>query len=43
LRFPGSAAMFVTLLTSLMVPIQVTIIPLWLIMKNLNLLNSPLA
>jgi multiple sugar transport system permease protein len=43
LRFPGSAAMFVTLLTSLMVPIQVTIIPLWLIMKNLNLLNSPLS
>jgi multiple sugar transport system permease protein len=43
LKFRGSSAIFVTLLASLMVPIQVTIIPLWLIMKNLGLINSPLS
>jgi multiple sugar transport system permease protein len=41
LRFRGSGTIFVLLLTSLMVPIQVTIIPLWLIMKNLDLINTP--
>ena len=43
LKFRGSSVMFITLLASLMVPIQVTIIPLWLIMRNLGLINSPLS
>jgi multiple sugar transport system permease protein len=43
LKFRGSTALLLTLLASLMVPVQVTIIPLWLIMKNLSLLNSPLS
>lgn len=41
LEFPGRNAMFVALLASLMVPIQVTIIPLFLIMRNLGLINTP--
>lgn len=41
LEFPGRNLMFVALLASLMVPIQVTIIPLFLIMRNLGLVNSP--
>jgi multiple sugar transport system permease protein len=43
LRFRGSSAMFIGLLAGLMVPIQVTIIPLWLIMRNLGLINNPLS
>lgn len=43
LRFPGRNALFVSLLASLMVPIQVTIIPLFLIMRNLGLINNPLS
>lgn len=41
LEFPGRNSMFVALLASLMVPIQVTIIPLFLIMRNLGLMNTP--
>jgi multiple sugar transport system permease protein len=41
LEFPGRNAMFVALLASLMVPIQVTIIPLFLIMRNVGLINTP--
>lgn len=41
LRFPGREGLFLLLLTSLMVPIQVTIIPLFIIMKNLGLVNTP--
>lgn len=41
LKFPGSSAMFLALLASLMVPIQVTIIPLFLIMRNFGLINTP--
>ena len=41
LEFPGRNTMFVALLASLMVPIQVTIIPLFLIMRNLGLINTP--
>ena len=41
LKFAGSNLMFITLLASLMVPIQVTIIPLFLIMRNLGLINTP--
>jgi multiple sugar transport system permease protein len=39
LKFPGQGALFVALLASLMVPIQVTIIPLFLIMRNLGLIK----
>lgn len=41
LRFPGRNSLFVLLLASLMVPIQVTVIPLFLIMRNLHLINTP--
>jgi multiple sugar transport system permease protein len=41
LRFPGRSGLFVLLLASLMVPIQVTVIPLFLIMRNLNLIDTP--
>jgi multiple sugar transport system permease protein len=41
LRFPGRNSMFLLLLASLMVPIQVTVIPLFLIMRNLHLINTP--
>lgn len=43
LRFPGRNVLFVSLLASLMVPIQVTIIPLFLIMRSLGLVNNPLS
>lgn len=43
LKFKGSGFLFVSLLASLMVPIQVTIIPLFLIMKWLGLINNPLS
>ena len=42
-RFPGRSALFVTLLASLMVPIQVTIIPLFLLMRSIGLVNHPLS
>ena len=41
LRFPGQSGLFVLLLASLMVPIQVTVIPLFLIMRNLHLIDTP--
>jgi multiple sugar transport system permease protein len=43
LRFPGRNVLFVILLTSLMVPISVTIIPLFVLMRNIGLVNSPLS
>ena len=43
LRFPGRNVLFVVLLTSLMVPIHVTIIPMFVLMRNLGLVNSPLS
>lgn len=43
LRFPGRNALFLILLTSLMVPIHVTIIPLFVLMRNIGLVNNPLA
>jgi multiple sugar transport system permease protein len=43
LRFPGREFLFVTLLASLMVPIQVTIIPLFLIMRTFGLIDNPLS
>jgi multiple sugar transport system permease protein len=41
LKFPGRNSLFVLLLASLMVPIQVTVIPLFLIMRSLHLINTP--
>jgi multiple sugar transport system permease protein len=43
LRFPGRNGLFLLLLTSLMVPITVTIIPLFVLMRNLGLVNNPLS
>ena len=43
LRFPGRNGIFILLLASLMVPAQVTIIPLFLMMSNLGLINNPLS
>lgn len=41
LRFPGRGALLVTLLASLMVPVQVTVIPLFLLMRGLHLIDNP--
>ena len=45
LRFPGRSVLFVLLLTALMMPIEVTIVPLYFQMRDVDLLNSlvPLA
>jgi multiple sugar transport system permease protein len=41
--FPGSEVIFVIYIVSMMVPVQVTLIPLFTIMKDLGLLNSYLS
>jgi ABC-type glycerol-3-phosphate transport system permease component len=41
-RFPGRAALLVTLLLTLMVPIQATLIPQYVIFRELGWLNTPL-
>jgi multiple sugar transport system permease protein len=43
LRFPGSNVLFILLLASLMVPTQVTIIPNFLTMRSLRLIDNHLA
>ncbi len=43
LRFPGRELLFLLLLASLMVPGQVTIIPIFLLMRDLGLIDNPLA
>ncbi len=43
LRFPGREIIFGIYLSSLMVPGQVTIIPLYILMKNLGLVNTHAA
>jgi len=43
LRFPGRDMLFIVLLASLMVPSQVTIIPVFIIMKNLGLADNHLS
>ncbi len=45
LRFPGRNVLFITMLTTMMVPGHVTMIPLYIIFKNLNTLDTywPLA
>lgn len=40
LRFPGRRALFAVVIGSLMVPIQVTIVPLFLVMSKLHLTNT---
>jgi multiple sugar transport system permease protein len=40
LRFRGAKSLFVLMLTSLMMPLQVTIIPMYLIMSWLNLVDT---
>ena len=39
-RFPGSETVFIVYLATMMVPVQVTLIPLFVIMRDLGLLNS---
>jgi multiple sugar transport system permease protein len=43
LRFPGRNVLFVLLLVSLMVPTQVTVIPIFLMMRAIGLVDNPLA
>ena len=43
LKFPGSNALFIVFLATMMVPMQVTMIPLFIIMRDLGLLGSHLA
>ena len=43
LRFPGRNALFLILLSALMIPLQVTIIPIFVIMRVLNLLDNHMA
>ncbi len=43
LRFPGRNFLFILLLASLMVPGQVTIIPIFLLMRSLGLIDNHLA
>lgn len=43
LRFRGRNGLFLLLLTALMVPAQVTIIPLFILMKNFGLIDNPLS
>lgn len=40
IRFPGRAALFIVLLSALMMPSEVTIIPNFFFMKQLNLINT---
>lgn len=43
LRFPGKNVLFILLLSSLMVPQQVTVIPIFLIMRTFGLIDNHLA
>jgi multiple sugar transport system permease protein len=43
LRFPGRNILFTILLASLMVPSQVTVIPIFLLMRSFRLMDNPLA
>ena len=42
-RFPGRDVMFAILLATLMIPPQVTLVPLYIVTRTLGLLNNPLA
>ena len=41
--FPGSEALFWIYIATMMVPVQVTLIPLFVIVRDLGLLNTPVA
>lgn len=43
LKFPGNRALFFLLLISMMIPMQVTFISNYLVIRDVNLLNSPWA
>ncbi|WLD57570.1 carbohydrate ABC transporter permease [Salinispirillum sp. LH 10-3-1] len=43
LRFPGNRALFMLLLVSMMIPVQVTFISNYLVIRDINLLNTPWA
>ena len=43
LRFPGRKALFLVLLSTMMIPTQVTLIPVFVIMKYLGWINTHLA
>lgn len=43
LHFPGRNIMFLVIISTLMIPEQITIIPLYLFFKNLGILNTPIA
>ncbi|MCH8552445.1 MAG: carbohydrate ABC transporter permease [Natronospirillum sp.] len=43
LKFPGSRALFMLLLLSMMIPVQVTFISNYLVIRDINLLNTPWA
>jgi multiple sugar transport system permease protein len=43
LRFPGKNVLFIILLASLMIPSQVTVVPLFLLMRPLGLVDNDLA
>jgi multiple sugar transport system permease protein len=43
LRFPGRNALFLILLSALMIPLQVTIIPIFVLMRVLHLLDNHMA
>lgn len=43
LRFPGRNVLFVLLLVSLMIPTQVTVMPIFLLMRTLGLFNNHLS
>jgi multiple sugar transport system permease protein len=40
LRFPGRELMFYLVLATLMIPVQVTLVPLYLILRNLGFINT---
>lgn len=41
LNFPGKNVLFIVLLATLMIPVQVTIVPLFIFMRQLGLYNTP--
>lgn len=41
LRFPGRAVLLFTILATLMMPVQVTLIPQYVVFRNLGLVDSP--
>jgi len=43
LNFPGKNVLFIVLLATLMIPVQVTIVPLFILMRQIGLYNTPWA